>query len=99
MLQRCVPADSWRHDVACVCLLQLVCSCDPHGVQALAEKMDRAAAEDWTFDILDSQQTGRVSRSHLQAVVQACLQLALGDSTSTSAASRNDHVAAAIAAG
>ncbi|KAF8064560.1 Meak7 [Scenedesmus sp. PABB004] len=71
--------------------------------QARCERMGRAAAEDFGFDVLASAAAGGagVPRAHVAAVVQGCLALALAGGAGDGAAAPPDlaGAAAAIAAG
>lgn len=49
--------------VCCVCI---------SGVQSLAEKQDSQTAQDWAFDVLDMQHTGRVDRYVQRCAVLCC---------------------------
>lgn len=53
----------------CVVCAFVVCISD---VQSLAEKQDSHTAQDWAFDVLDVQHTGRVDRYVLWRAVLCC---------------------------
>ncbi|WIA39202.1 hypothetical protein OEZ86_005327 [Tetradesmus obliquus] len=65
--------------------------------KARCEKMDRATAEDFAYDIMDVEQQGSVTLDHLAAVVAGCITLATAAASSGSSSASADHSAAAAA--